>query len=94
MYYVDTISRQTHSFATEKPCDGKPASINALESDCNELYLLTAGKQDPPRYFKRSAIRNTIQINAFSAHTTNFFTNVWKKFIESTFNINDCRRKD
>ena len=94
MYYVDTISRQTHSFAIEKPCHGNPAFIIALESDCYDFYLLTAGKQGPPCHFKRSEIPNTIQINALSAHTAICFTNVWKNFIELNFINNDCRRKD
>ena len=36
-YYVDPISRQTFSLATEVTCDGNVASINTLDPDGNDF---------------------------------------------------------
>ena len=48
LYYVDPISRQNYSFATQIRCDGNLASNNAFDPNGSEFYLLTPAriKQD------------------------------------------------
>ena len=76
IYYVDPISRQKHSFATEIACDSNPGKTIALELDGTDYYLLTPSpvKHDPPARFISSEIRSTIQSNTFSAHTAGLYS--------------------
>ena len=76
IYYVDPISRQTYSIATEITCDGYPANIIALDPDGNDYYLLTPTpeKQDPPAHFEPAEIRSIIQPNTFFAHRAGLYS--------------------
>ena len=69
--YVDPISRQPYSFATEILCDGNPATIIALDSHGIEYQLFTPTplRLDPPDHFNVSEIPSTIQPNTFYAPT-------------------------
>ena len=81
IFYVDPISRQTYSSATENPRNGQAANGFAVNPDGKDYFSITCAKkkQDIPVHFKSSEIRSAIGLNTLSARTFKF-NHAYEKF--------------
>ena len=75
IYYVNPISHQTYSFATEFTCDGNPTNIIGIDLGGNEYYLLTPTplkRPSCPFYFFNSSRYYSTKHS--SAHTAGLYS--------------------